>query len=81
MDRIVEMHVAGASEFEVDGLSMVEDDHTVEVCRRPGRSSRLWVVQQQNFAPWFSSASGIPWNNVFLDSRKYIGYSTALPSA
>jgi len=31
MDRVVEIHVAGAGEFEVEGLPMVEDDHTVEV--------------------------------------------------
>jgi len=31
MERIVEVHVAGASHFEVDGLAMVEDDHTVNV--------------------------------------------------
>lgn len=31
LDRVVELHVAGASEFEVDGLAMVEDDHTTAV--------------------------------------------------
>ncbi len=29
--RIVEMHVAGATAIEVDGLALVEDDHTVDV--------------------------------------------------
>ena len=31
LERIVEMHVAGASLLDIDGLSLVEDDHTVDV--------------------------------------------------
>lgn len=31
LHRVVEMHVAGATTIEVDGLSLVEDDHTVNV--------------------------------------------------
>ena len=31
LHRVVEMHVAGATTVEVDGLSLVEDDHTVDV--------------------------------------------------
>ncbi|MCA9557118.1 MAG: DUF692 family protein [Myxococcales bacterium] len=30
-ERVVEIHVAGASSFEVDGLAMIEDDHTTAV--------------------------------------------------
>ncbi len=30
-ERVVEIHVAGASSFAVDGLAMVEDDHTTAV--------------------------------------------------
>jgi uncharacterized protein (UPF0276 family) len=30
LDRVVEMHVAGAHAFEVDGLTLVEDDHSPE---------------------------------------------------
>jgi uncharacterized protein (UPF0276 family) len=30
-ERIVEMHIAGASRTEVEGLEIIEDDHTVEV--------------------------------------------------
>ena len=30
-DRVVEVHVAGASLLEVDGLQLVEDDHTTQV--------------------------------------------------
>ena len=31
LDRVIEIHVAGASEGEVDGYAYVEDDHTVQV--------------------------------------------------
>jgi uncharacterized protein len=31
LERVVEMHVAGASTMNVDGLQLVEDDHTVNV--------------------------------------------------
>ncbi len=31
LDRIVEVHVAGASHLDVEGLSIIEDDHTVDV--------------------------------------------------
>ncbi len=30
-ERVVEIHVAGASSFEVDGLAMIEDDHNTAV--------------------------------------------------
>ena len=31
MDRIVEMHIAGATFIDADGLQVIEDDHTTDV--------------------------------------------------
>ena len=31
LERIVEIHIAGASSIEVEGLEILEDDHTVNV--------------------------------------------------
>ena len=37
-DKIVELHIAGATTIDVDGLAIVEDDHTVDVLPTPGTS-------------------------------------------
>ena len=81
MDRIVEMHVAGASEFEVDGLSMVEDDHTVEVLPETWEIVTAVGGAATELRAVVFECERNPMEQCLPGFKKYIGYSTALPSA